>query len=147
MDGVIVDFEGAYENLTGKNIRGNHVKGDAAFWQPITDAGESFWTEMEWMKDGQELWNYIKPYSPKLLSAPSRQESSRIGKQKWVEQNIPGTILLLKSAEYKQFYASPKSILIDDRADNIQRWKAAGGVGILHTSAADTIQQLKELGL
>ena len=147
MDGVIVDFEGAYENLTGKNIRGNHVKGDAAFWQPITDAGESFWTGMEWMKDGKELWNYIKPYSPKLLSAPSRQESSRTGKQKWVEQNIPGTILLLKSAEYKQFYASPKSILIDDRADNIQRWKAAGGVGILHTSAADTIQQLKELGL
>ena len=147
MDGVIVDFEGAYEKLTGKNIKGNHVKGDADFWQPITDAGESFWTEMEWMIDGKELWNYIKPYSPKLLSAPSRQESSRTGKQKWVEQNIPGTILLLKSAEYKQFYASPKSILIDDRTDNIQRWKAAGGVGILHTSAADTIQQLKELGL
>jgi hypothetical protein len=80
MDGVIVDFEGAYENLTGKNIRGNHVKGDADFWQPITDAGESFWTEMEWMIDGKELWNYIKPYSPKLLSAPSRQESSRTGK-------------------------------------------------------------------
>jgi hypothetical protein len=37
--------------------------------------------------------------------------------------------------------------LIDDRADNIQRWKDAGGVGVLHTSAADTIQQLKELGL
>jgi len=147
MDGVIVDFEGAYENLTGKNIRGNHVKGDADFWQPITDAGELFWTEIEWMVDGKELWNYIKPYSPKLLSAPSRQESSRTGKQKWVEQNIPGTILLLKSAEYKQFYASPKSILIDDRADNIQRWKAAGGIGVLHTSAANTIQQLKELGL
>ena len=61
MDGVIVDFEGAYEKLTGKNIRGSHIKGDAAFWQPITDAGEAFWTEMEWMKDGKELWNYIKP--------------------------------------------------------------------------------------
>lgn len=147
MDGVIVDFEGGYEKLTGKDIRGKHIKGDADFWQPITDAGEAFWTEMEWMKDGKELWNYIKPYSPKLLSAPSRQESSRTGKQKWVNQNIPGTPLLLKSAEYKQFYASPRSILIDDRADNIQRWKDAGGIGILHTSAANTIQQLKELGL
>jgi hypothetical protein len=147
MDGVIADFEGAYEKLTGKNIRGNHVKGDAAFWQPITDAGESFWTEMEWMKDGKELWSYIKPYLPKLLSAPSRQESSRTGKQKWVNTNLPGVPLLLKSAEYKQFYASPRSILIDDRADNIQRWKEAGGIGIIHISAADTIQQLKELGL
>jgi hypothetical protein len=26
-------------------------------------------------------------------------------------------------------------------------WRAAGGIGILHTSAADTIQQLKKLGL
>lgn len=147
MDGVIADFEGGYEKLTGKDIRNNHVKGDSAFWQPITDAGEAFWTGLEWMSDGKELWNYIKQYSPKLLSAPSRQESSRTGKHKWVDTNLPGVPLLLKSAEYKQFYASPKSILIDDRADNIKRWNEAGGIGILHTSAANTIQQLKELGL
>jgi len=147
MDGVLVDFEGGYEQLTGKNIRGNHVKGDKDFWVPISKAGESFWTGLNWMSDGVQLWEYIKRHNPKLLSAPSREESSRTGKQKWVEQNIPGTPLLLKSAELKQLYASPKSILIDDRADNIQRWNEAGGIGILHTSAADTIQQLKDLGL
>jgi len=36
-------------------------------------------------------------------------------------------------------------ILIDDRADNIQRWVAAGGVGILHVSAADTRKALFQL--
>ena len=147
MDGVIVDFEGGYEKLTGKNIRNSHVKGDSAFWQPITDAGEAYWTDLEWMSDGKQLWDYIKQYSPKLLSAPSRQESSKTGKEKWVTQHIPGTPLILKSAEQKQLYASPNSILIDDRADNIQRWKAAGGIGILHTSASNTIDKLKELGL
>jgi cytidyltransferase-like protein len=147
MDGVLVDFEKGYEELTGKNIRGNHVKGDSSFWQPIADAGEAFWTGLTWMKDGMQLWEYIKQYSPKLLSAPSRDQSSRTGKQKWVDENIPGTPLLLKSAELKQLYASPKSILIDDRADNIKRWKEAGGIGILHTSTIDTINQLKELGL
>jgi hypothetical protein len=147
MDGVLVDFEKGYEELTGKNIRGNHVKGDSSFWQPIADAGESFWTGLTWMSDGMQLWEYIKQYNPKLLSAPSRDKSSRTGKEKWVEQNIPGTVLLLKSAELKQLYASPKSILIDDRADNIKRWNEAGGIGILHTSAIDTINKLKELSL
>ena len=37
--------------------------------------------------------------------------------------------------------------LIDDRKSNIDQWIASGGIGILHTSAADTIQQLKNLGL
>ena len=39
------------------------------------------------------------------------------------------------------------AILIDDFASNIKRWEAAGGIGILHKNANDTIQQLKKLGL
>ena len=44
-------------------------------------------------------------------------------------------------------YAAPNHILIDDRESNIDQWRAAGGIGILHTSASNTIQQLKKLGL
>lgn len=147
MDGVLVDFEKGYEELTGRNIRGKHIRGDADFWQPISDAGEDFWVNLEWMSDGKELWSYIKPYSPKLLSAPSREKSSRTGKEKWVAEHLPGVPLLLKPADQKQLYASSKSILIDDRKDNIERWIEAGGIGIHHTSASNTISKLKELGL
>ena len=42
-------------------------------------------------------------------------------------------------------YAQKKNVLIDDRPKNIEAWEAAGGIGILHTSAADTIDQLKKL--
>jgi cytidyltransferase-like protein len=147
MDGVLVDFERGYEELTGKDIRGNHVKGDADFWQPITDAGVKFWTGLNWMPDGKQLWDYIKKHKPSLLSAPSREESSRIGKHIWVENNTPGVNLILRAADKKQEFASPNAILIDDRADNIQRWKDAGGVGILHTSAENTINELEKLGL
>lgn len=147
MDGVLVDFEEGYERLTGINIKGRHVKGDAKFWEPISKAGVSFWVRLKWMPDGKELWDYIKQYNPSLLSAPSREESSRIGKRLWVKNNIPGTKLILASAVNKQRYSGENKILIDDRADNIQQWKDNGGIGILHTSAADTIKQLKELGL
>jgi cytidyltransferase-like protein len=147
MDGVIVDFEDGYERLTGKDIKGNHVKGDGDFWQPITDAGVKFWAGLKWMSDGKELWSYIKPYNPEILSAPSREESSKIGKHVWIKNNIPGIKLILRSAERKQELAEPNAILIDDRKDNIEQWINAGGIGILHTSADDTITQLKKLGL
>ena len=147
MDGVLVDFEKGYEELTGQNIRGQHVSGGPNFWDPITKAGAQFWIKLPWMSDGKQLWEYIKQYNPVLLSAPSREESSKIGKYVWVKRELPGVKLVLRSAERKQEFATPKSILIDDRKDNIDRWKEAGGIGIYHTSAADTIQQLKKLGL
>ena len=145
MDGVLVDFEKGYKELTGEDASYN--TNPEEFWAPITKAGAAFWIKLPWMPDGKQLWDYIKPYNPSLLSAPSREESSKIGKFTWVKRNMPGTKLILRSAERKQEFATPNSILIDDRADNIQRWKDAGGIGIVHTSAADTIQQLKDLGL
>jgi hypothetical protein len=145
MDGVLVDFEKGYFDLTGREA--SYKTNPEEFWAPITKAGAAFWIKLQWMPDGKELWDYIKGYNPELLSAPSREESSKIGKFTWVKRNMPGTKLILRSAERKQEFATPNAILIDDRADNIQRWKDAGGVGIHHTSTANTIQQLKDLGL
>ena len=146
MDGVLADFESGYEKLTGVDLKGEFQKGDD-FWEPISKAGVGFWAGLKWMPDGQKLWNYIKPYKPDLLSAPSREESSRIGKAVWVKYKLPGTKLILRYAKQKQELANPESILIDDRQINIDQWEAAGGIGILHTSADNTISQLKQLGL
>ena len=146
MDGVLVDFERGYEELTGIDLKGEFQKGDD-FWDPISEKGVGFWAGLKWMPDGQKLWSYLKPFKPDLLSAPSREDSSRIGKHVWVKHKLPGTKLILRYAKQKQELATPESILIDDRQVNIDQWIAAGGVGILHTSAEDTIQQLQNLGL
>jgi hypothetical protein len=53
----------------------------------------------------------------------------------------------LRSAKHKKDFAGPKNILIDDRLDNIQGWRDAGGIGIHHVNAKHTIDQLKVLGL
>ena len=146
MDGVLADFESGYEELTGVDLKGEFKKGDD-FWDPIKVAGVGFWAGLKWMPDGQRLWAYLKPFDPKLLSAPSREQSSRIGKAVWVKHKIPGTKLILRYAKQKQELATPDSILIDDRQVNIDQWEAAGGIGILHTSTANTIEQLQKLGL
>ena len=147
MDGVLVDFEGGYEKLTGIDLKGEYRPGVEDFWKPIEQAGVKYWASLKWMPDGKQLWGYIKQYTPELLSAPSKSESSKIGKYVWVKNNLPGTKLILRYASQKQQLATPESILIDDRQVNIDQWEAAGGVGILHTSADNTISQLKKLGL
>jgi len=147
MDGVLVDFESGYEKLTGIDLKGEYRPGVEDFWKPIEQAGVKYWASLKWMPDGKQLWGYIKQYSPELLSAPSKSESSKIGKYVWVKNNLPGTKLILRYASRKKELANPESILIDDRQVNIDQWEAAGGIGILHTSADNTISQLKELGL
>ncbi len=148
MDGVIVDFERGYNELTGKQTPGvdsTYDKDD--FWGAITREGAKFWANLNWMSDGQQLWSYIKQYNPQLLTAPSREESSRTGKLAWVDKNIPNTPIIFKQAKDKKDLAEPNAILIDDRKDNIQQWIDAGGIGIRHTSTESTIKQLQKLGL
>jgi len=147
MDSVLVDFDRGYQELTGMTSQQADAKGVETFWDPISKAGAKFWITLQWMPDGKQLWDYIKKYNPILLSAPSREESSKLGKRVWVKRELPGVKLILKYASQKQEYASPTSILIDDRQKNIDQWEAAGGIGILHTSTPNTIKQLQQLGL
>jgi len=146
MDGVLTDFDRAYFELTGIDIKDNFHSGPD-FWEPINKAGVKFWLNMEWMSDGKRLWSYIQKYSPKILSAPSRQVESRIGKFRWLERELPEVELILKYASDKKDLSNPESILIDDRIDNIIGWREKGGIGIHHVNAKHTIDQLKVLGL
>ena len=147
MDGVLVNFDRGYQELTGMTTQQADAMGGDTFWEPLTQAGAKWWITLNWMPDGKQLWSYIKKYTPILLSAPSKQESSRLGKRVWVKRELPDVKLILRPASQKQQYASPTSILIDDRQKNIDQWEAAGGIGILHTNTANTIEQLKQLGL
>ena len=147
MDSVLVNFDLGYQELTGMTTQQADTNGVEAFWEPLSKAGAKFWITLQWMPDGKQLWDYIKKYNPILLSAPSREDSSKLGKRVWVKRELPGVKLILKYASQKQEYASPTSILIDDRQKNIDQWEAAGGIGILHTSTPNTIKQLQQLGL
>ena len=146
MDGVLTDFDKSYFQLTGIDIKNEFHDGEN-FWDPINKSGVDFWLNMDWMDDGKRLWKYIQKYSPKLLSAPSRNVESRIGKIQWVERELPGVELILKYAKNKKELSEPNAILIDDRIDNILGWREMGGIGIHHVNTKHTIDQLKSLGL
>jgi len=154
MDGVLVDFDLGYKNLTGKETHHVDVQGKNEFWgtfkQSLLDkkiSEKDYWANLQWMPDGKELWDHIKQYKPTLLSAPSRDPQSRWGKRIWVKKHIPGTPLILAAAEAKKNYAKKDAILIDDRISNINDWINAGGIGILHTSTSTTLDKLSKYGI
>jgi hypothetical protein len=157
MDGVLADFEARFEHFAGlspdeyrKEIAQKYGEKqvDKMFWNLIDkQIGVRFWRGIPWMPQGKQLWEYIKPYNPSLLSSPSWDESSRIGKSLWVKDHLPGTKLIFRQAKQKSDFAEPNSILIDDREDTIMSWKAKNGIGILYKTTDQTINELKQLGI
>jgi len=149
MDGVLADFiKGVNTSIEGGYIEGNNKQ----MWKDIktySENGGRLWAELEPMPDAMELWNYVKQFNPEILtSAGNPAFGADVQKHEWVKNHI-GNVkvnIVRKSAE-KAGMAAPNIILIDDLRKSIDPWVAAGGIGILHTSAKNTIAELKKLGL
>jgi len=109
---------------------------------------EEFWATLPWMPDGQELWNAIRPFKPDILTTPMGPGSER-GKQRWVEEHLklPDVRVFFSREKYEKVKNDNYDILIDDFSSNTIPWKNAKGTPILHTSAARTKKELKDLGL
>ena len=145
MDGVLVNFNKRFNKLTSSNpTQYREENGIDKFWEVIDNEGVGFWVGIEWMDDGKILWEYLKSNfkDVELLSSPSRAENSRLGKRLWVRNHKLGVKLNLEYSRSKHKYAAPNHVLIDDRKDIIKDWENKGGIGILHTSAENTIVKL-----
>jgi hypothetical protein len=157
MDGVLADFEARFEHFAGLSPdayraeiaqKYGEKQVDKMFWDLIDkQIGVRFWRGIPWMPGGKQLWEYIKPYNPTLLSSPSWDDSSRMGKNLWVKDHIPGTKLIFRQAKSKSDFAESNAILIDDREDTILNWKSKGGIGIVYRTTDQVINELKQLGL
>ena len=148
MDGVLVNFDQQFQELTGMMPREFESKYSSdEFWEKIDGAGVGFWRGMKWMPGGEALYNRAAQYDHALLSSPSRSEVSKIGKRLWRRDKTPNTKLILARSYNKRKYAAPNHVLIDDREDNIQQWRDAGGIGILYKSPEQVNAELDKLGL
>lgn len=147
MDGVICSFEKQYNNyskISIEKMKEKYGSDSDEFWKSVNDAGVEFWSEMPWMSDGKQLWNFIKPHNPIILSSPANGEACPKGKKLWIQRELGDDVkYILEKNKYK--YSGVNKILIDDSEDKILPWIESGGIGILHTSTDDTIKQLKDI--
>lgn len=111
---------------------------------------KKWWAELPWMPDGQRLWNFIKKYDPYILTTPMRNKASEEGKLIWVEYNLGIPRGRVHFSHNKHEFAKDgdnPNILIDDfLKKNVTPYNEAGGIGIYHTSADSSIEELKKLG-
>ena len=121
----------------------------------LTKNAPHLYKDLKWMSDGKKLWKFISKHSPKILSAYPTEwmPNARNDKIKWLKNNIGNLdnkdINIVARREKRNYAISEKgqpNILIDDHPKNIKEWNSAGGVGILHTSSANTIAKLKKMG-
>jgi len=144
MDGVLCDFDRPLKERFG--VEDTWALGDDVLW-PMVNQIDGFWENLEWMPGGKELWEFIRPYKPSILTSPSRHDDrSKPGKIAWVKREIPDkkVHLIFIRAIKKRDYASQSSILIDDLPRNIEGWKKSGGIGILHENLETTLPQLEK---
>ena len=165
MDGVLCDFRTRFEDLFGKGPREVEAdKGAPYFWAMIRNVGVKYWSRMPWTPGGQTLWNAIKVYEPKLLTAPPRKKGdfhaldpiTMEGKTEWAATNLGlgASDILFKKSKDKKLIAQQDvangliPILIDDREDNIKGWESVGGLGLHHPengNPSEVIKKIKEL--
>lgn len=162
MDGVLTDFEKRFLELLRQEgpkyyskaviaqvTRPKHferLEGQEEFWKFIDQyIGLEFWSGMEWMPQGELLWNFIAPYSPKILSSPSRDDSSRLGKRIWVKEHlVPAPEVLFRFGDSKADFANENSILIDDKPSNLEAFASKGGIAI-ECKKGDSISVINKL--
>ena len=155
MDGVVADFDKRFTDLAGMSPSEFESKnGKNAFWDFIDVKHKlAFWVGIPPMSDAQSLMDYVSKYDYEMLTAPSIKKESLMGKGLWIRNWAKKGLfpskpkVNYKPAKNKHHFAAPNHILIDDKQSTIDSWNAAGGVGILHTSASTTINQLKKLGI
>jgi 5'(3')-deoxyribonucleotidase len=142
MDGVIADFTTAYLKLVNSNKKCSDItdwnlylftkQTEMQFWNTLDLAGEDFWTNIP-------IYDYSIDFVKKLRSTDdvtiltSVSEHAKLaatGKIKWLNKYISPMIPICIDPD-KWKYASKNTTLIDDKADNIEKFIQNGGKGLL----------------
>ena len=172
MDGVLCDFKRGISNMFSLKSKDPSMPGpmqmsgfstpqewfDAPMsrgkWEPVVNY-KLFWPSLPWTEDGKRLWAFISKFKPHILSAYTPDDPNCIpGKRTWLRKNVrisSNRVNLVRRVEKQKFamksdMGRAPAILIDDFPRNIDQFKAAGGMGIVHTSTSNTLRELKKLG-
>jgi|TARA_B100001079_G_scaffold250770_1_gene242578 hypothetical protein len=151
MDGVLVDFVKYTSEHLGQRFTDEN-------W---TDLPIDMFYRMPPMTDAKVLWNFIGKYDPFILTAVPRKSPERgpvseraaDDKKRWMNKHfrVNDARVFAVLRKHKANFAKDgrdgrPNLLIDDHAKNVDAFKKAGGLGVVHTSARNTIKELRKLG-
>jgi len=152
MDGVLADFDAKGLELFGSTWK-EEIK--LPEWGRFS-AYPSIYEMLAPMPDALELYEGCCQFTGdrnqvQILTALPRRARLQFPdavqhKVEWARKHIHPQIRVRFGpfAMDKQYHCySPQDVLIDDMQINIDQWNNIGGIGILHTSAQQSLQQLR----
>lgn len=146
MDGVVADFDTHYFNLFGYRPTRWPLP-DSTDWKLVNSVPDFFAT-IPMMPDAPELLAGIGQPFQILTGTPREVDVCRNQKRDWIPAHIvPAPPVVCCPAREKWTHGGPGDVLIDDFLKYADLWRAMGGHFIHHTSAAESLRQLRALGL
>lgn len=102
------------------------------FWKLLD---RQFWANLEWMSDGKKILTHLEerfgPENICILSSPCLTEGCVDGKIDWIRRELPGYMRRFLIGPDKNWCANSRTLLVDDREDNVNSFLEAGGQCIL----------------
>jgi hypothetical protein len=147
-DGVIWDFDEMVKAHTGRLPK--EIGDDAEMWRLI-DAIPTFWDDIPLMPDAHDLWDFVKHHDVIVITGCPKTHFDRAAvakKRKWFKHfGVPEHRVHCCFSRNKPSHMRVQGeVLVDDMTRNLKRWIAAGGRGVHHHSAHQSIAELRHLG-
>lgn len=146
-DGVLADFNTGSTAIFGMSpSEFEDTHGTPHFWYRL-EHHRDFYANLPKMKDAHALvfGSITLGYRPKILTAVPQGNWAEPQKRTWGYKHFPYLEMLCCVAKDKCNYAKPGDILIDDYLKYRSLWEDAGGIFIHHTSAAQSLIELKKV--
>lgn len=152
MDGVVADFNSKCFEWIGCTL--DDFANSQEAWAALGDRKLDMYIKLDPMQDAHKLVyacislaSLYKLEIGVLTAVPKygRVPMAKQHKKEWITKYFPELLSNFNIgpwAEDKYKHCQYGDILIDDQKRNIDQWNAAGGFGILHTSAENTIKEL-----
>lgn len=143
-DGVLADFDAGALSVLGLPPRDYEDRhGISRFWSKLA-AAPDFYASLPLLPDAMELFDAVRHLEPIILTGLPRGDWAAGQKVRWAAEHFPGTRIITTMARDKRDHAREGDVLVDDLLKHRHLWEEVGGVFIHHTSAASTIEALKE---
>lgn len=147
LDGVLAAFEEKCQIILNGTFNTFHKSKIWSGIQHYNDNVEPFFESLEKMHDADILMDFIKSNfgNIRILSACGfTPKDAGDQKRRWCEKHYGKELIvkIVSKSPDKAQYAASNAILIDDRNKSIDPWIQAGGIGILHKNAEETIKEL-----
>ena len=146
-DGVLADFESGLTKAVGYKV-------DVTSPIDVYDiekrklTAQRLFRNLDPLPDAWKLVDYCmnSGIHTEILTAAGTVNRTLVIKDKidWIRRYVhPHWIVIPTfSGTQKAAFAHKNAVLVDDRQRNIDYWVEAGGIGILHKTADETIKQL-----